>query len=254
MAYNDMISWALEKIDIPTRSILNDQAVIIDSFRHEHIQVMYKLSPNPKFIYNAEFIAEFQIKECTEADQTYPDLIKGWWRSPSKFRADTQRIYAISSLNEYMVYVAMMLCKLFGKKNPCHFLAEWVPFLEEASKGYSFNWDKILSDNIAKKVSNYKDARSRGQPVAFYMSTYIMDVICFMTPLSLMNWSWNITCLKPIHEYHSEMWEENAKKLFYKICHFMVIPMHKMFFGCDPPRISETVSKNLKPIADWFIE
>jgi hypothetical protein len=27
-----------------------------------------------------------------------------------------------------------------------------------------------------------------------------------------------------------------------------------MFFGYDPPHISETVSKNLKPIADWFIE
>ena len=59
MPYNDMISWALEKVDIPTRSILNDQRVIIGSFRPEHIQVMYKISPNPKFIYNAEFIAEF---------------------------------------------------------------------------------------------------------------------------------------------------------------------------------------------------
>jgi hypothetical protein len=81
-----------------------------------------------------------------------------------------------------------------------------------------------------------------------------MDAICFMTPFPLMNWSWNITYLEPIHEYHSELWEENAKKSFYEICHFVVIPMHKMFFGYDPPRISETVSKNLKPIADWFIE
>jgi hypothetical protein len=254
MAYNDMISWALDKVDIPTRSILNDQGAVIGSFRPEHIQVMYKLSPNPKFIYNAEFIAEFQRKECTEADQTYPDLIKGWWRCPSKFRADTHGIYATASLNEYMVYVAMMLCRLFGKKNPCHFPAEWVPFLEEASEGYSFNWDKILSDNIAKEVSDYRAARARGQPVAFYMSAYIMDAICFMTPFPLMNWSWNTTCLEPIHEYHSELWEENAKKLFYEICHFVVIPMHKMFFGCDPPRISEAVANNLKPIADWFIE
>jgi hypothetical protein len=37
MVYNDMISWDLEKIDIPMRSILNDQAVIIDSFRPKHI-------------------------------------------------------------------------------------------------------------------------------------------------------------------------------------------------------------------------
>jgi hypothetical protein len=53
-----------------------------------------------------------------------------------------------------MVYVAMILCKLFGKKNPCHFPTEWVPFLEEASEGFSFNWDKILFDNIAKEVSD----------------------------------------------------------------------------------------------------
>ena len=130
-----MISWALENIDIPTRRILNDQAVIIGSFRPEHIQVMYKLSPNPKYIYNAEFIAEFQRKECTEVDRTYPNLIKELWRCPSKFRADTHGNYATASLNEYMVYVAMMLCRLFGKNSPYHFLAERVPFLEEASEG-----------------------------------------------------------------------------------------------------------------------
>jgi hypothetical protein len=91
---------------------------------------MYKLSPNPKYIYNAEFLAEFQRKECTEVDRTYPDLIREWWRCPSKFRADTHGVYATTSLNEYMVYVAIMLCRLFGKNNPCHFPTEWVPFLE----------------------------------------------------------------------------------------------------------------------------
>jgi hypothetical protein len=116
MPYNDMVSWALDKVDILMRSILNDQGAIIHSFRPKHIQVMYKLSPNPNFIYNAEFIVEFQRKECTEADQTYPDLIKGWWRCPSKFRADTHGIYAKASLNEYMVYVAMMFSRLFSKK------------------------------------------------------------------------------------------------------------------------------------------
>jgi len=50
MAYNDMISWALEKVDILKRSILNDQGVIAGSFRPEHVQVMYKLSPNPKLL------------------------------------------------------------------------------------------------------------------------------------------------------------------------------------------------------------
>jgi hypothetical protein len=86
-----------------------------------------------------------------------------------------------------MVYVAMMMCRIFSKKSPYHFPIEWVPFLEEASKGYSFNWSKIVSNNIAKEVSDYKAAKSRGQPVAFYTSSYIMDTICFMTPFPLMN-------------------------------------------------------------------
>jgi hypothetical protein len=70
MTYNDMISWALERTDMQTRSILDNRGVVISSFRLEHIQVMYKLSPNSKYIYNKEFVSEFQRKECTEADQT----------------------------------------------------------------------------------------------------------------------------------------------------------------------------------------
>jgi hypothetical protein len=43
LAYNDIISWALEKVDILMRSILNNQGVIVSSFRPEHIQEMYKV-------------------------------------------------------------------------------------------------------------------------------------------------------------------------------------------------------------------
>jgi hypothetical protein len=176
------------------RSILNDERVIVGSFKPEHIQVMYKLSPNPKHTFNAEFLAEFQRKECIEADRTYPNMIREWARCPVNFRADSHGIYATTSLNEYMVYVAIMLCRLFGRKDPCHFHADWVPFLEEASEGNGFNWHKILSDNLTQEILNYKAAKSKGQPTAFYMSAYIMDAICYVTPFPLMNWSWNISC------------------------------------------------------------
>jgi hypothetical protein len=88
VSYTDMIGWALDKVDIPTRSILNEQGAVIGSFRPEHIQVMYKLSPNYRHTFNSEFLAEFQRKECIEVGQTYPDMIKGWARDENKFRAD----------------------------------------------------------------------------------------------------------------------------------------------------------------------
>jgi hypothetical protein len=69
-----------------------------------------------------------------------------------------------------------------------------------------------------------------------------------------MNWSWNVSCPEPVHKYHSALWEENAKDVFYDVCHFVIIPMHKLFFGCEPPRISDAVIESLKSVADWFIE
>ena len=78
---------------------------------------MYKLPPTSKYNYNDKFVEEFQRKECTTFDQTYPGIIKEWWGIPAKFRADTHGIYATTPLNEYMVYIEMMLCILFGRKS-----------------------------------------------------------------------------------------------------------------------------------------
>jgi hypothetical protein len=169
MPYNDMISWALENTDVQTRSIINHQKVVVGSFRPEHIQVMYKLSPDPKYIYNVAFVAEFQRKECAECDRTYPDIVKTWWGIPTKFRADSHGVYSTASLNEYMVYVAMMLCRIFGRKIPTHFPVEWVSIMHEVAEGFTFDWAKILSDNLTKEITEYQMAKSKGQPAPFYM-------------------------------------------------------------------------------------
>ena len=65
-------------------------------------------------------------------------------------------MYATMSLDAHMLYVAMMLCFLFGKKNPTHFSIEWVAIMNEIAKGYTFNWAKMLSDNLAKEIVEYK--------------------------------------------------------------------------------------------------
>jgi hypothetical protein len=98
-----------------------------------------------------------------------------------------------------MLYITMMLCHMFGKNNPSHFSVEWVAIMNEVVEGYTFNWDKILSDNLAKEITEYQSSKSKGKYSLFYMSAYIMDTICFMTPFPLMNWSWTPTSFEPIH-------------------------------------------------------
>ena len=40
LPYYDMIGWALDHVDIPTRTIFNSQRVVVGSFRPDHMQVM----------------------------------------------------------------------------------------------------------------------------------------------------------------------------------------------------------------------
>jgi hypothetical protein len=168
---------------------------------------MYNLSPTPKYTYNATFLLDFERRECTQYSRNGHDIIKTWWGHSEKFRSDVHGMYATMSLHAHMLYISMILYCLFGKNNPTHFLVEWVAIMNEIVEGYTFNWDKMLSDNLSKEIVEYQLSKSKGKPSPFYMSAYKMDCICFMTPLPLMNWSWISASSKPIHFYHSKLWE-----------------------------------------------
>jgi hypothetical protein len=103
-------------------------------------------------------------------------------------------------------------------------------------------------------IAEYKTVNSKGQCAPFYMSTYIIDAICFMTPFPLMNWRWTLVSSEPIHFYHSKLWEEKSKDLFYEICHNVVVLVHIALYGHPPPQISNKIMGNLGKLADWFIE
>jgi len=139
MPYTDMISCALEHVDIPTRSIVSHQKTSFGYFQPEDIQVMYKLSSKPKYTYNSSFILKFEEEECIKYDRTNYDIIKTWWGNPTKFKYDANGIYSTTSLDAHIMYISMMLCRIFGKKNPTQFTIEWVPIIHEVVEGFTFD-------------------------------------------------------------------------------------------------------------------
>jgi hypothetical protein len=249
-----MINWGLGHVDIQTRSVISHLQTVIGSFRVENIKVMYKLSPTPEYTYNATFLLYFEKRECTQYGRNGHDIIKTWWGHSEKFRADAPGMYATTSLYAHMLYIAMMFYCLFGKNNPTHFSVEWVAIINEVVEGYTFNWAKILYDNLAKEIAEYQSSKLKGKPDHFYMLSYIMDAICFTIPFPMMNWSWTPTSSEPIHFYDSKLWEENDKYSFYEIFHGVVIPIHITIYGHPSPRILETIMGNLGTLTNWFIE
>jgi len=69
--YYDMIRWALDHVDIPTREILNEQKVAIETFQPEHLHAMYKLSPTPSVTHNAKFLEGFKMKDASSLGKAY---------------------------------------------------------------------------------------------------------------------------------------------------------------------------------------
>jgi hypothetical protein len=254
LPYYDMVRWALDHVDLLTRTIFNEQREAVGSFRPEHLQAMYKLSPTPNRIYNTEFLEEFKKKECEQFGKNLSDLIKDWVSHPAKFRADTNGIYSISSLEPQFKYVAMMAYRLYGKEDTTHFFLPWVPLIYTVAEGFSFDWAKLMSDSLTSRITEYRAQKASGRTSSFFMSAYIMDAICFMTPFPLMSWSWTPSDAEPIHVYHSKLWEDKAKDFIYEIFNWVMVPMHVAIFGHPPPRISDNITANLSNVADWYIE
>jgi hypothetical protein len=171
-----------------------------------------------------------------------------------KFRADTNVIYSVSSLEPQFKYIAMMACKLYGREETTHFFLPWVSLIHTVVEGFSFDWAKLLFDSLTSQITEYRAQRECKKVTSFFMSSYIMDAICFMTPFPLMNWSWAPSNIEPIHVYHSNLWEDNAKEFIYKIFNWVMVQLHVAIFGQPLPKISNSIATNLSSMEYWYIE
>jgi hypothetical protein len=111
-----------------------------------------------------------------------------------------------------------------------------------------------LSDSLTSRVTEYRVRKASGKESLFFMSSYIMDVICFLTPFPLMSWSYNPSNVEPIHVYHSKLWKDNATEFICEIFNFVMVPMHVSIFGNTPPRILDSIATNLISVAKWYVE
>ena len=112
------------------------------------------------------------------------------------------------------------------------------------------DWAQILSDNLASAILGYRTKRSFAQRVypPFFLSAYIMDAICFVFDFPIMGWKWIVQNPLPIQVYHKELWESNFIPHFYKICHGVMLPIHRMLYKKDAPRFSQEAKVDILPV------
>lgn len=165
-------------------------------------------------------------------------------------------MYATSSLSSPFCYVIAMLCRLFGKPNINKFSSYWLPLVDAVVNATIMNWAQILSDNLATAILEYRRKRSIALRVypPFFMSAYVMDAICFGFKFPIMGWKWTAQNPLPIQIYHKDMWESKFVPHFYKICHGVMLLIHKKIYYRDAPRFSQEAEVDILPVARWFEE
>jgi hypothetical protein len=143
----------------------------------------------------------------------------------------------------------MMTCRLYRRED-----IPWVPLIYTVAEGSSFDWAKMLSDSLTSQITEYQMQKESGKATSFFMSAYLMDTLCSMTPFPLMNWSWAPLDAEPVHVYHSKIWEDKASDFIYEIFNWVMVSMHVAIFGNLPPRILDSIMANLSRVADWYVE
>ena len=148
-------------------------------------------------------------------------------------------------------FAAAMLCRLFGRPNSTKFSAEWLSLIDAVVNAIVMNWAQILSHNLARTIMEYRGKRSVASRLypPFFMSAYVMDVICFVSKFLVMGWKRTIQNPLPIHIYHKDMWESKFQPHFYKICRGFMLPIHKRPYKQDSLRFSKEFEVDILLVA-----
>lgn len=163
-------------------------------------------------------------------------------------------MYSLSSLVSMFCYVAAMICRLFGSPNTLKFTVEWVPLIQAASNFEFMDWATILSNNIVSEILEYRQNHSVSERImpSFYMSAYIMDVICFSFYFPSMGWKWTLEDPTPIHLYHDILWESKYQSHFYRICNKVMLTLYKAIFYRNTPKLSQEAMTDFTVVGSWF--
>ena len=91
------------------------------------------------------------------------DLIKvihEWKENEGKLKQDNSGTYPITQIPYPYCYAAGMLCRIFSKPDSIIFSRDWVPLIDAIINSSILNWTEILSNYLAKHITEYRNKRS----------------------------------------------------------------------------------------------
>ena len=128
--------------------------------------------------------------------------------------------------------MVILLSRIFGRKDASHFPNKWIIIIHQViSSGSILNWGEIISSNLDIQLKMIRKEHK------FYMSSYLLDVICASREYPSLGWKWTPS-LPSIHVYYKMIWENKYKEDYDRICDGLFVPIYQILFGKEAPWFS----------------
>ena len=174
-------------------------------------------------------------------------IMKGWWfegefRSKSAFAK-----WKTSKFKKSVQIIVILLSRVFGRKDGSIFPDKWIPIIYQIIACRStLNWGELISSNIDVQL------RKSQKDHQFYMSSYLMNVMCASLEFPSLGWKWE-SSLSSIHVYCKMLWETKYKKYYELICNGLFPTLYQVLFGEEAPCLSLEGKKIVKEYGDWYM-
>ena len=112
-------------------------------------------------------------------------ILKGWWSKSYFKRKPANAEWKTSKFRKTMQIIMILLSRVFRRKDGSTFPDKWIPIIYQImTSRVTLNWSERISSNLDNQLKKaHKDHQ-------FYMSTYLMDVMCANLEFPSLEWKW----------------------------------------------------------------
>jgi hypothetical protein len=152
-------------------------------------------------------------------------LLKGWW-SEGNFRSKPVTAeWKTSKFRKTVQIIVIFLSRVLRRKDGSTFQDKWISIIYQImTNGVTLNWGELISSNLDNQL---KKVHKEHQ---FYMSTYLMDVMCANIEFPSLVWKWEPS-FPSVHVYCKMLWENKYKEDYDQICNKFFPTLYQTLFG-----------------------
>ena len=114
------------------------------------------------------------------------------------------------------------------------------------TSGSTLNWGELSSSNLDIQLRKVRKDHQ------FYMSSYVMNVMCASLEFPSLRWKWESN-LPSIHVYCKMLWETKYKEDYELICNRLFPTLYQVLLGEEAPCLSPEGQKIVKEYGDWYM-